>query len=79
MAAESLLSLPPTELLLRNLKSSGTSVSHLESVLHTQYPIIASQHSCNMLPQFKGKENEAQRDLKVLSEAMLLKSTRAKL
>lgn len=31
-----------------------------------------------MLAQFKGKENEARKDLKVLGRAMLLKSARAK-
>lgn len=43
---------------------------------YTQYPNIASQHSYNMSPQLKGKEDEAPKDLKVLAKVIVVKVNR---
>lgn len=60
MAAESGCR-PPAEPLLRNLKSSGTLVSHLEK--HSSHTVSYYSFTTflNLLPQFQGKKNEAQR------------------
>lgn len=72
MAAESVL-WSPCRAVTKKLEIQWNLCMTPWKAFYTENPNIASQHSYNMSPQFKGKENEAQKDLKVLAKVIAVK------